>query len=147
MASQRTTRPVIAYNYKLVRDKGVEAEGAIIAPKATDAVAVAVASVAVAPITRTPAPEASIPIEDDIDNDDNDFDALETSTLQLPDIQSSAIQPSEFASLSVTQSHLRVPLICQTLGLRSWVFECHFITTTLNTFYMLKRTSKRLLDK
>jgi hypothetical protein len=34
MASQRPHRPVIAYNYKVVRGEGIEADGAGVAPKA-----------------------------------------------------------------------------------------------------------------
>jgi len=67
MASQRPLRPVVAYNYKLVGDHGVEADGAIIAPKAVLAVAVA----------RAKTPE----LDDNIYDDDSSFDTQDTFIL------------------------------------------------------------------
>jgi hypothetical protein len=67
MASQRPLRPVVAYNYKLVGDYRVKANGAIIAPKAVPAVAVA----------RAKTPE----LDDNIYDDNSSFDTQDTSIL------------------------------------------------------------------
>lgn len=78
---------------------------------------------------------------DDIYGDD-DFEAPDASLLpsSTPVL---SVNPSD--SVSHAQ-HLHVPSIRRILGLRSWVFN-HFISTRLDTYYILRRTQKRVQDQ
>mgnify|MGYP003623001577 CR=1 FL=1 len=121
MASQRPSRPVIAYNYKVVGGQGIDAEGAITTPKPTPiAVPIAIPTTvletvpeavptAIA-IAASKTPETFLSIDDeDIYIDDD------TTSSLLPETSSSSINPSESAS----QSHFRVPLIRRAPSRRS----------------------------